>query len=382
MDQINPIIFLKVAVNTRHLLSNQLEGIGWFTYELFNRICKHHPEDTFYFLFDRPYSEEFVFAKNVVPVVLYPPARHPVLQYFWNEIQVGRWLNRNRPEVYVSPDGFFPLQTKIPTVAVIHDIAHQVFKGHLRKSDQFYYNKFIPRLIRKASSLVTVSNFSKSEIASRFQKDPNEIEVIYNAPRDNFKPVSDKIKLEVQREFADGHPYFLHIGAVHPRKNILTLINAFEKFCLAGNQEMHLLLVGKMRWMSLDILKKIRSSSVSDRIYHIGYQDDTTLSKLLGSAEALVSISLYEGFGIPLVEAMACKVPIVCSNTTALSEIGGSAAIQVPPENPDKIAEAFRDICDPKLKAQIIEHAETELKRFNWERSATALYRIIQNSSI
>ena len=111
-----------IAVNTRLLLKNKLEGIGWFTYETLSRITKNHPEHIFYFLFDRPYHSDFVFESNVTPIVLPPPARHPVLFYIWFEISVARFLRKLKPDLFLSPDGYLSLKTKTTSLAVIHDI--------------------------------------------------------------------------------------------------------------------------------------------------------------------------------------------------------------------------------------------------------------------
>ena len=113
---------MKIAVNTRLLLKGKLEGIGWYTYETLKRIVEQHPEHDFYFLFDRAYDESFIFSKNVKPIILYPQARHPFLFWIWFEISVYRFLKNNNIDIFVSPDGYLSLRTKIPSLAVIHDL--------------------------------------------------------------------------------------------------------------------------------------------------------------------------------------------------------------------------------------------------------------------
>ena len=113
---------MKIAVNTRLLLKDKLEGIGWFSYESLKRICIAHPEHEFVFIFDRPYSEEFIFADNVTPVVVGPPARHPFLYILWFEISVAKVLRKHNVDVFLSTDGYLSLSTKVPSIAVLHDL--------------------------------------------------------------------------------------------------------------------------------------------------------------------------------------------------------------------------------------------------------------------
>lgn len=122
---------IKIAVNTRFLIKNKLEGIGLFTYESLKRITRAHPEIDFYFLFDRKFDQEFIFGDNIKPVVLFPQARHPLLWYLWFEISVARWLKKNNPNLFLSTDGYACLNTSVATVIVIHDLAYEHYKEHV-----------------------------------------------------------------------------------------------------------------------------------------------------------------------------------------------------------------------------------------------------------
>ena len=123
---------LTIAVNTRFLLDQRLEGIGWFTYETLRRLVQWYPAYQFIFFFDRPYHPRFVFGDNVTPVVLFPPARHPFLFYAWFEWSVARALNKYQADLFISTDGFLSLSTKVPTLLVIHDIAHVHFSNQVK----------------------------------------------------------------------------------------------------------------------------------------------------------------------------------------------------------------------------------------------------------
>lgn len=140
---------MKIAVNTRLLLHGKLEGIGWFSYENLKRITTGHPEHQFYFLFDRPYHRDFIFSDNVIPLVAGPPARHPVLYYIWFEFTVRRLLKKIGADLFLSPDGYLSLGSKIPSIAVFHDLNFEHYPGDLPLAERWYYRTFSENMLRK-----------------------------------------------------------------------------------------------------------------------------------------------------------------------------------------------------------------------------------------
>src|ERR1051325_160855 len=148
---------MKIAVNTRFLLSDYLEGFGYFVYETFKRITRNHPEHEFIFIFDRVYHSRFIFDSNVKPVVVGPPARHPLLWKFWFDVKVPAVLRKYRADVFVSCDGLCSLTTTVPQCLVIHDLAFIHFPDLIKKSHLIYYKRNTPKFLQKAKSLVTVS---------------------------------------------------------------------------------------------------------------------------------------------------------------------------------------------------------------------------------
>ena len=192
---------LTIAVNTRFLLDQRLEGIGWFTYETLQRLVEWHPEYQFIFFFDRPYHSRFVFAENITPVVLFPPARHPFLFYTWFEFSVHRALKKYKADIFISTDGFLSLKTKVPTLLVIHDLAHVHFTNQVKYLEQKYYNYFMARFARKAARIATVSAYSKSDIHQQYQIPKEKIDVVYNGARADFQPLNSSQQEQIKKKY-------------------------------------------------------------------------------------------------------------------------------------------------------------------------------------
>ena len=369
-----------VVVNTRLMLKNRLEGIGWFTLETIRRIVQNYPEHQFIFLFDRPFDTEFVFADNVTPVVVFPPARHPLLWYLWFEWRVPAILKKFSADVFVSTDGYLSLRTKIPQVLVMHDINFVHRPKDLPWLTAKYYNYFFPKFARKAKRLATVSEFSRNDIASSFGIDPARIDVVHNGCNTDFSPLSQEEIEAVRRKYASGVPYFLYVGALHPRKNIEGLLTAFERYkARTGGNEKLLIVGGQM----------FKTGTISEKLSHMKYKADVVftgripaaeLKQVLGGALALTFVPFFEGFGIPVIEAMSAGIPVICSDTTSLPEVGGDAVLYVHPEDTEAISEAMQRISnDKELRITLVEKGNLQRRKFNWDNSAAKLWETIHN---
>lgn len=371
-----------IVVNTRLLLKNRLEGIGRFTYETLKRITRNHPEHQFIFLFDRKYDEEFVFAENVKPVVVWPPTRHVSLIYLWFNWRIPGILKKYKANVFVSPDGNLSLHTKIPQLAVIHDINFVHRPKDLPWVVSKYYNYFFPRFARKAKKLVTVSLFSKNDISENFQISSNNIEVVYNGCNNEYSPVSEEEVAATRSEYSSGKPYFLFIGALHPRKNVEGLLRAFDLYRLKTSSKEKLLIVGGQMFKTSFISETLNQMQFKDEVIFTGRIPTAELKKVLGGAFALTFVPFFEGFGIPVLEAFSAGIPVICSNTTSLPEVGGDAVLYVNPEKDEEIAEAMHQIShNRELRSTLIEKGNLQLTKFSWDDSAEKLWKIIEQTS-
>lgn len=365
-----------IAVNTRFLIKNKLEGIGLFTYESLKRITQANPEIDFYFLFDRNFSAEFIFGGNVRPVVLHPQARHPFLWFWWFEISVARWLNKNKPDLFLSTDGYGCLRSEVSQVLVIHDLAFEHFPAQISWLTGKYYQYFMPRFAQKAKRIATVSEFSKRDIVERYKISADKIDVVYNGAKEVYQPVNDEVKSKTKAKYADGKNYFIYVGSIHPRKNVKNLLLAFEKFKAETNSDFKLLIVGRKAWDFKEVDEVHEQMQFKNEVKFLGHVSPNELGEIVASAFAMVYVSLFEGFGIPIVEAMSCEVPVITSNITSMPEAAGDAALLVNPNSVEEISSAMKNLVeDSTLQNSLIEKGRTQLKKFSWDLTAEKLWR-------
>ena len=374
---------MKIAVNTRFLLKNKLEGFGWFTFETLRRMVAAHPEDEFIFFFDRPYDESFVFGKNVTPVVLFPPARHPILFVWWYEWSIARALKQYEPDVFLSTDNFCSLRTTVPTCLVLHDVgwAHPEARATLPWLVFQYYEFFAPRFLKKADKIVCVSEFVKQDALKYYPfLNPNKLLVCPNGCRTDFRPLSNEEKTAVKAQYTEGAPFFVFVGAVHPRKNVHRLITAFSEMKQRTRLPHKLLIVGRFAWQTGDVKTAYDRSDFQKDIIFTGYVANEVMPKIVGAAAAVTYISLAEGFGIPILEAMHCDVPVVTANTTSMPEVAGDAAILVNPLSVSEMADALEKLATDVVFCQnLIEKGRIQREKFSWDKTATTLYDILKN---
>ena len=368
-----------IAVNTRLLLKNRLEGIGWFTYETLKRITVKHPEHRFVFIFDRPFDQQFVFSDNVIPVVVSPPARHPFLWYFWFEYKIPAVLKKVKADLFLSPDGYLSTRTHIPQITVIHDLNFVHRPGDLPWLTAYYYNRYFPMFARTAERVATVSVFSRNDIMKSFGIPAEKIDVVYDGHNPLYEPLPESEQNLVRNQYTGGEPYFLFIGAMHPRKNIEGLLRAFEEFKKNTVSRLKLLIVGGVMFKTGTIFEFYKGMEFRDDVVFTGRIPVEELRKILGSAMALTFVPFFEGFGIPVLEAMAAGVPVICSFTTSLSEVGGDAVLYTDPQQPSQIAWAMQKISsNEKLRKTLIEKGNRQKDKFSWERSAELLWKTIE----
>jgi glycosyltransferase involved in cell wall biosynthesis len=239
---------VRIAVNTRLLLKDRLEGLGRFAFETLKVIVNRHPEHEFYFLFDRPFDDEFVFGDNVTPIVVGPPARHPVLWHVWFEISLPKLLKKIDPDLFISPDGFLSLNSTVRSLPVIHDLNFVHNPQDLARSHAWFYNRYFERYAKRANRIATVSEFSKHDISQLYKIPENRIDVVYNGVSERFHPIGEAEKAMTRKKWSGGNPYFIFVGSIHQRKNIERMLKAYDQFRVSSKGSFRFVFAGNRKW--------------------------------------------------------------------------------------------------------------------------------------
>lgn len=372
---------MRIAVNTRLLQKGKLEGIGWFTFETLLRMTRNHPEHEFIFIFDRPYDPDFVFSENITTVVIGPQARHPLLFYIWFDLRIPKILKKYKADIFLSPDGYLSLRTKVPQLAVIHDINFVHRPDDLPWLIAKYYNFFFPRFAKIAKRIATVSFYSKEDIARSFKISYDKIDVVYDGINQIFEPLSEKEKIKIRKKITGGSEYFLFVGALHPRKNVSGLLNAFDSFKSETNSDIKMVIVGGEMHKTGDIFETYENMKFKDDVVFTGRVPTSDLHDIFGAALALTFVPFFEGFGIPIVEAMTAGIPVICSNTTSIPEVGGNAVVYADPMKIDQITNAMIRLANDKdLRNELIEKGFEQKNKFSWDETAHLLWQSVKRT--
>lgn len=364
----------KLAVNTRLLQKGKLEGIGRFTYENLIRMVKNNPEVEFHFIFDRPFDPDFIFADNVKAHVIGPPTRHEVLQYIWFHLRLPKLLKKLKVDAFFSPEGYNIPLGKIPSFITQHDIGWLHRPSDVPSKTFKFYNKHFPKYSLNASKVFTVSAYSKKDLITEFRLDDKDVVVCYNGHE----------HLEINRSIKRlNRPYFLYVGSLHPRKNILHTLKSFELFRSKYKLDFELIIVGKRMFADEETEAFFSTMKFQSDVVFTDYVPDAELSTYFANATALINLSYFEGFGIPIVEAFKNGVPCILSNSTCFPEIAGDAALYSEPEDIELIASHMNDIANNEtLSNRLINSGFSQIEKFSWEKSAqTIMNTILENGT-
>ena len=364
---------MKVAVNGRFLLP-RLEGIGHYTYQLLDHLSELHPEDEYHVIVDRAVHMPFMDRPNVHRHVLLPPTRHPLLWYFWFEWRIPALLKKVDADVFFSPDGFLSLRTECPSVLTIHDLAFLHYPEGTQRSHLTYLRKYMSQFLQRADEVIAVSQFTSDDIKQQYPGLSTEITTIYNGVSDDFQALTTDDQIACRKCYTHGKPYFIYVGSIHPRKNVAALIRAFDQYNKQTGDDISLVLAGRIAWRSDDAITALRESPYAAQIIQLS-DVDSKIPLLIAAAEAMCYVSLFEGFGLPVLEALACGTPVITSAQSSMQEVCGDLAYYVDPRDIDSICKAMIHV---RTKQEGIKHNGKKLRlkasEFSWEKAAILLH--------
>jgi glycosyltransferase involved in cell wall biosynthesis len=254
----------------------------------------------------------------------------------------------------------------------VHDLNFEHNPADLPKVIGWYLRKFVPKFVEKATRVLTVSAYSKQDITKCYRCASEKISTVYNGANEIYQPLSEDVKITTRKRISNNRPYFLFVGSLHPRKNVQRLITAYQRI---NNPSVDLVIVGSAMWRDHQISV---DPNGADRIHFLGYLAQKELAEVMGSALALTYVPYFEGFGIPLVEAMRCGIPILAANTTCLPEIAGNAAIYCDPFNVQEIQKGLEQLIEnDTLRIQLSENSIKRATEFSWDQAAKQSWEVI-----
>lgn len=364
-------------------------GIGRYTRELVHALVSIDEENAYRFFSARQPS--VLPVPNPIPSApntqfRSAPFNERWLYRLWYRLRLPlpvQWLT-GRLDLFHSPDFVLPpVSGRIPTLLTVHDLSFIHYPGTFPQKLVTYLNQVVPRSIKRAAHVLADSQATKDDLLGIWQVAPEKITVLYSGVSSTFQPVTDASKLAAVREkYNLGEaPYTLSVGTIQPRKNYQMLIRAFAP--VAANWPHNLVIAGGKGWLYQDMMAEAARQRLENRVRFLGFVDDADLPALYSAATLFVFPSLYEGFGLPLLEAMACGVPVITSNTSSLPEVAGKLAggqepaVLLSPHEQGAWTEAINQLlADSGRRAQLVAAGFQQVRRFTWARAARRLLEI------
>ena len=268
------------------------------------------------------------------------PTPNEYLRALWEQAIVPLQLRHVKPDLYHSPNYILPLAVKCPTVVTIHDLAFRDASVHRLRS-HLYLTVLTELALRKATLIICPSHYTGHEVETTYPHTRGRVRVVGEAVSDRFRPAGPEAIASARQWLSVDEPYVLFVGTIEPRKNLARLIRAFERAVFETGAPHHLVIAGGSGWRQAAALAALQASHVRDRIHMAGYIPDELLAGAYSGADVFAYPSLSEGFGLPPLEAMACGCPVITSNTSAIPEVVGDAAVTVDPRNEGSLTEGL-----------------------------------------
>lgn len=370
---------MNIAIQAADLDNNRIDGTRVYLLNVLKYFGKLSPGDNFFIYHRDEFNSQLAppeFANYKEKKISFP--------FYWTQTRFTAELWKNKPDRLWMPMQSLPFARplSVESTVTIHDLAFKYFPNHFPKKDLRRLNFFTDFAVNHSDKIIAVSESTKKDILKFYPKIKEEkIKIIHHGfNADLFSSSSSEVtKKEVLNKYNLINPsyklqvtnYILYVGAIQPRKNLKILIKAFEKFKQKTNSPVKLVLAGSQAWMWEETMKAINESSVRENIVLTGRVNFEDLAVLYRNASLFVFPSLYEGFGIPVLEAFASKVPVICSDNSSLPEVGGEAAEYFESSEWKKLSEKMEMILNDKEKQKtMIDHGLKQLEKFSWEKCA------------
>lgn len=375
---------MNISFDAVPIINGKMTGVGWCEVGQTMAMARLHPEDNFYYSFfsrkdDHIKLEKLApFSENIGANI----AHFSGLLYRTASVVLPiphKWFFKQKSDIthffnYIAPPG-----VDGKTVITVHDMVYRTYPETVRGRTKKILDMGLASSMKRADMIVTVSEFSKSEIIRYFPQHESKIRVVpCGVDLDRFKPCQQPERIpEVKKKLGIEGEYFLYVGTIEPRKNLERLINAYNIFCQHEKDAPKLVLAGGKGWLYDGIFQRVTDLKLEEKVLFTQYIPDEDMNPLMCGALAFVFPSIYEGFGIPPLEAMACGVPVLASNAASLPEVTGDCAVTCDPYSEEEIAEGLRRLySDSELRADLSRRGLERAKTLTWDSSAEKLYSV------
>lgn len=354
-------------------------GVSVYTFELLKYFKKNASNDIKFIIYlksnprdELPKSNANFVYKIVKGVFLWSQFFLPLNLYLKKEI-----------DLFFSPAHYVPRFCPVPTVTTIHDLSYFYYPQEFLKKDFYQLKNWTKYSVKKAKKIIAVSKTTKNDLINFYHLPDEKIEVIYNGYNNKLKVQNSIPTLRRDKTTAKNlkikTPYFLYVGTLQPRKNLITLIEAFN-LLLKEEPEYSLVIVGKKGWMWQDIFAKVADLKLNDKVIFMGYLTDEEIVYLYKNACIFILPSFYEGFGIPILEAMSFNCPVIASNVSSLPEIGDDACLYFDPKNPKELKDKIIQLLiNQALRDELVKKGQNRVKLFSWQKCGKETLEVIKN---
>jgi glycosyltransferase involved in cell wall biosynthesis len=370
-----------IGIDASSANKQQKTGIEWYAYHLIRELAKIDQKNTYKLYANKPLTSGLLnLGKNFHEVRLKWP-----FKYLWLQGRLSLEMLFNPPDILLVPAQPLPMICPRKSLNTIHDLGFKKYPEAYAKKYVQYLDWSIKHALKKAQKIIAISDFTKQELIKIYQAKEEGIVMIPLGYDEKFYyPIKDLELLKTIKEKYDLKNHFLlYLGRLEKKKNIITLIKAFELLLAQESHlktDLQLVLVGKAGFGYQEIKEKINSSFVKDQIKELGWIDEKEMPSLLGASKIFIFPSLYEGFGLPIVQAMACGVPVIASDIPALKEVGEDACLYFSANSPEDLKSKIQQVLENQsLREKLINHGFLQSQKYSWQRCAARTLAVVED---
>lgn len=360
-----------IGVDASRITRRHRTGTENYSLQLLRHLLAQDDHNSYRLYLQEPLSPDLLPLGPRASTKLIPIPR------LWTQLGLSQQMLRNAPDVLFVPSHVLPLVTPQKSVVVIYDVGHRFFPRAHGLFEWLYVEWAIRRHVRVASALLTISEASKRDIVRLYRADAARISVAYPAVDARFQPPTPEAIAQVRAKHGLHDPYVLHLGTIKPRKNLPRLVHAFAQADLPRDTQ--LVLGGMTTFGGEHVARAIQETGISQRVRRLAYVPDDDLPALYGGAACVAIVSLYEGFGMPSLEALACGAPLLAGNRGSLPEIVADSGVIVDVKNVDEIAAGLeRVVNDSAFAGSLRERGPLRARSFTWDQAAAVTLQTLE----